>query len=83
MFLIVFLLIFLSFGLHVCNQWEGEDVRNSTPQNKEPGRKRRRRRRRGWWGGGVDARPLNYLFAPLLFRHWKRKPKKRSAKGKR
>lgn len=80
MFLIVFLLIFHSFGLHVCNQWEGGDVRNSTPQNKEPGR-RKRRRRRG--GGGVDARPLNYLFAPLLFRHWKRKPKKRSAKGKR
>lgn len=58
----------------------GRGVSFSTPQNKEPGRGGGGG---GGWGGGVDARPLNYLFAPLLFRHWKRKPKKRSAKGKR
>lgn len=32
--------------------------------------------------GVLDARPLNYLFVPLLFRHWKRKPKKGVQKGR-
>lgn len=45
----------------------GGDVRYSTPQNKEPGGRR--------VVGVGDARPLNYLFAPLLFQALEKKAK--------